>query len=204
MTNIFLKEQLEKPPHSQTKTNESFNFKKYKTYNVTKILDIVESFDKEWHLETIRQDMFDVHKSTFSYFVYDHTTNWVVGDKYKTVCLSKNKKLISLLTPIIKDLEQTHDGRVAKVLFIKLDKNKDVLPHKDSFDYANSVRRHHIPIVTDESVFFVVDNEMISMLAGECYEINNSKIHSASNESFKERINLLIDIFPNKYFEEFD
>lgn len=202
MTVSFLEQELAKPPHSQTKINEPFNFKKYKTYDTSKILEIVQRFDEEWSIETIRQKMFDVHKNTHSYFVYDHTTNWIVGDGYKTVLVSQNKELVFLLDPIIKDLEQIHKGRVAKVLFIRLDKNKDVLEHKDSFDYANSVRRHHIPIVTNDSVYFTVDNEKVLMLQGECYEINNSKMHSALNKSDEYRINLLVDIFPDKYFKE--
>ena len=35
MSNIFLEEQLKKPPHSQTKINEDFNFKKHLDYEKT-------------------------------------------------------------------------------------------------------------------------------------------------------------------------
>jgi aspartyl/asparaginyl beta-hydroxylase (cupin superfamily) len=42
------------------------------------------------------------------------------------------------------------------------------------------------------------------MVTGECLEINNSKIHEAVNKSDNERVHLLIDIFPNKYFEEIE
>ena len=202
MSNIFLEEQLNKPPHSQTKINEDFNFKKHLDYDVSKIYEIIENFTDEWNIQTIRQEMFDFHKNTHSYFIYDHTTNWIVGDSYQTVCVSGNQELLDAISPIISDLEKIHEGRVAKVLLIKLSKGEDVLPHSDSFDYANSVRRHHIPIITNESVYFKVGKESKIMLAGECWEINNSKIHETVNESDSERVHLLIDIFPNKYFEE--
>lgn len=203
MNNKFLEKQLKKPANSQTKEHEPFNFKMHKLYNVSDIANLVDKFDKEWKIDTIRQEMFPVHKNTFSYFIYDHTTNWVVGDEYKAVLVSGLTNLVSLIDPIIKDLEEIHNGRVAKVLLIKLSKGQDVLPHRDNFDYANSVRRHHIPIITNELVSFTVEQESIRMLAGECWEINNSKVHSADNQSDIPRVHLLIDIFPNKYFKEF-
>lgn len=202
MNNHFLKEQLKKPPHSQTKINEDFNFKKHLDCDVSKISKIIENFTDEWNLQTIRQEMFDVHKNTQSYFIYDHTSNWVVGDSYQTVCISDNREILDAISTTVSDLEKIHKGRVAKVLLIKLSKGEDVLPHSDSFDYANSVRRHHIPIITNEHVYFKVGEESKIMLTGECWEINNSKIHEAVNESDSERVHLLIDIFPNKYFEE--
>jgi aspartyl/asparaginyl beta-hydroxylase (cupin superfamily) len=202
MSNIFLEEQLNKPPHSQTKINEDFNFKKHLDYDVSKIYEIIENFTDEWNIQTIRQEMFDVHKNTHSYFIYDHTTNWIVGDSYQTVCVSGNQELLDAISPIISDLEKIHEGRVAKVLLIKLSKGEDVLPHSDSFDYANSVRRHHIPIITNEHVCFKVGEESRVILTGECLEINNSKIHEVINESDSDRVHLLIDIFPNRYFKE--
>ena len=37
------------------------------------------------------------------------------------------------------------------------------------------------------------------MKVGECWEINNSLLHSVENNGKTERIHLLVDILPNKF-----
>ena len=40
------------------------------------------------------------------------------------------------------------------------------------------------------------------MATGECWEINNTRLHSVENNSDIDRVHLLIDIMPNKYLEK--
>jgi aspartyl/asparaginyl beta-hydroxylase (cupin superfamily) len=43
---------------------------------------------------------------------------------------------------------------------------------------------------------FGVGDEEINMAVGDCWEINNSKIHYVNNYSEVDRIHLLVDILP--------
>ena len=86
---------------------------------------------------------------------------------------------------------------MGKVTLIKLLDNKNVLPHRDYGDYLGFVRRFHIPIVTNKDVLFGIETTLQHMAVGECWEINNSKIHFVKNNSNETRIHLLIDIMPN-------
>ena len=109
-------------------------------------------------------------------------------------------ELYTLVEPIIRDLEEIHNGKVAKCLFIKLPIGKVVYEHCDSGDYFNAVRRHHIAIQTNPDTFFRIDGEKKNMLIGDCWEINNMKLHFVENNGDTDRIHLLIDIFPNDIF----
>jgi aspartyl/asparaginyl beta-hydroxylase (cupin superfamily) len=71
-----------------------------------------------------------------------------------------------------------------------------VSEHTDKGDYLSTVRRFHIPIITNDLVSYTVNGERVHMKQGECWEINNLKSHSVLNESDTDRVHLLIDIFP--------
>jgi aspartyl/asparaginyl beta-hydroxylase (cupin superfamily) len=181
-----------------SKFDEEFNFNLIKKYEVSEILNILESFNDEWLINTHRQNQLDkTHQYTQSFFVKITVGNWQIGKKLATVNVCKNKKLLELTLPIIKDLEEYHNGKAATVMYVKLLPEKNISSHKDSGDYLENVRRHHIPIKTNNLVSFNVGDESINMTAGECWEINNIKTHFVVNDGNEERIHLIVDILPN-------
>jgi len=178
------------------KFDENFSYKYINKYNVEKIIDIVKNFDQEWLIEMERQKSAIVHENSHSYFIYDHTRQWTVGDPYKTVLKSDNQELVSLVQPIINDLEKIHNGKVGMAVLIKLRKNSPVWAHRDYLDYLNTARRHHLAIITDPKTLFMVDGEFKNLEVGDCWEINNNKIHAVYNDANIDRVHLMIDIIP--------
>jgi len=177
-------------------SNNSFNFIKHKNYNVDKIKSIVETFDQEWRINVERQTRNDTHGNTLSYFAYETDLHWRKGQPYVVDQKSFNQDLIDALEPIILDLEKTHNGKRGQVLIIKLLSGSIIKKHKDSGQYLMSARRHHIPLITSDNTVFGVGDEEINMAVGDCWEINNSKIHYVNNYSEVDRIHLLVDILP--------
>lgn len=180
------------------KTLENFNFKKHSIYDVDKIKEHIFNFSDQWLLDTSRQDNYDVHKDTVSYFINRANLQWKSGESFITKQESDDAGLINLLEPIIKNLEEIHNGIRGMVLLIKLKAKQNIAIHFDSGDYLMLSRRNHIPIITSDNVFFGVGDEKISMQAGECWEINNSRPHFVENNSDIDRVHLLIDIMPNE------
>jgi hypothetical protein len=180
------------------KTLEDFNFKRHNSYSVEEIKKYIDGFSTEWFMNTSRQDNYHVHKDTNSYFVYTANLQWKSGDEFVVEQTSSNKRLLELLEPIISDLEKLQDGIRGMVLLIKLKAGQDIAHHHDSGDYLMFSRRNHIPVVTSDDVFFGVGDDKVKMGAGECWEINNSRIHYVNNGSKIDRVHLLIDIMPNK------
>jgi hypothetical protein len=192
------------------KENEDFNYKLFATFNVDNILSNIKSFNNEWLIYTERQDALynerrNPHLYTNTYIIQDHPLTWKFGSKINSII--KDHHLINTMSEIIKTLEEDVVGKVARVLLVKLSAGKDVTEHVDSGDYLSTVRRYHIPIITNDSVFYTVNSETINMKKGECWEINNLKPHSVLNNSNEDRIHLLIDILPEYSFrstENFD
>jgi hypothetical protein len=179
------------------KEEEDFNLRKHAQYDVSEIKKYVENFTDEWLLDTKRQEMSKIHKETNTYYVYKNNLMWNSGEEFVTKKISNDQVLLDLLEPIIKDLETIHNGVRGNVLLIKLTAKENISIHDDRGDYLMLSRRNHIPIITDGDVVFGVGSERVSMNLGECWEINNYRLHWVDNNSDIDRVHLLIDIMPN-------
>ena len=181
-----------------SKLTEDFDFIKHRVYDIDSIKNYVSSFFDEWFLDTSRQNTFETHKDTMSYFLYKANLDWQKNEIFFVSKETNDKNLLMLVEPIINDLEKIHDGLRGNVLFIKLKAMHNIREHKDEGSYLVSSRRHHIPIVTSNQTIFGVGSKKINMAIGECWEINNTRPHSVENTSSTDRIHLLVDIMPNK------
>jgi hypothetical protein len=185
-----------------TKINEDLNLKYYTTYDVSKLKEYVLGITDEWFIDTLKQQRFEVHKHTLSYFVYRHKMGWQPPQPFKSELKVSDQKLVDLIEPMIKDLEKIHDGVRGNVVIIKLMSGKDIGEHIDDGFYLVNTRRHHIPIITSEETTFTVSKDTVNMAEGECWEINNAKLHSVNNSKSKiDRVHLVIDIVPNRILE---
>lgn len=191
--------------YAPKKELEDFNFTFFKKFNIDFLVDTVKEFSDEWKIETSRQnqvykDRRNPHLFTNTYIVQDHALLWEFGSKPNPIL--KDEKIYNLIkAPIIEPLEKKVIGVAARILLIKLNAKSDVSTHTDGGDYLSTVRRYHIPIITNDEVFYVVNEEKIHMDKGECWEINNFKPHSVLNNGEEDRVHLLIDIMPRRYFE---
>lgn len=165
------------------------------------LLNILPEID--WEANALRQSSFNVHQNTNTVFITNtaQTKPWNGIDPLN-VSVS-NQKIFDISYPIIKELEERFDSKVARSMLIRLPAGKKILPHPDSGHYLMSVHRCHIPVKTNDAVMFTVNGNTINMKVGQGYEINNSKWHRVENDGTTDRIHLLIDLIPNDYtFEE--
>lgn len=180
---------------------EKFKFKQYESYDIAEIKKYVKKFSDEWFFDTTRQETYSIHKNTMSYFLYEADLDWVADTPYIVEQKSNDEVLLAMVEPIVKSLEELHNGKRGQVLFIKLPGKNNIPKHHDDGDYLMSARRHHVPIITNKKTIFGVSNETVNMQEGECWEINNSKMHYVTNDSTVDRIHLLIDIMPNEFIK---
>lgn len=179
---------------------ENFNFIFHKRYDIKEISSHVQEFDQEWLENTFRQNATypnrrNPHLYTNTFTVQDHSIDWEFGNKIESTVLDQSS--LSLVSNIVKDLEEFCNGVSGRILFIKLLANSDVTEHTDKGDYLSTVRRFHIPLITNDRVSYTVNGETVHMREGEAWEINNLKPHSVLNNGNEDRVHLLIDIFPN-------
>jgi hypothetical protein len=178
---------------------KDFNFIQHSKYDISVLKNIVEKLDKEWEENTSRQEKTYSQKDTQSINIVDFSLQWTPGSTYDPKFVLNNTNLFHEINLIIKDLENKLDGKVGRVLLTKLLPNKKISQHKDYQRYLVLNNRCHIPIITNEKVNFIVGEESINMKEGDCWEINNARVHSVINDSDQDRIHLIVDIISNSY-----
>lgn len=180
--------------------NSDFTLRVTGNYDVSKIQDLVLEYSSiKWEEDQTRQNAApDVHNETNAIVVREISNSWSKGEPFEPNTVTSDQRLLDLIDPIIKDHELMYDGIVGKVVFIKLPAGGRVNDHYDNGDYLSMVRRHHVPILTNELVKFRVANNVVNMKPGECWEINNSKMHGVVNLGSTDRVHMLFDIMPRE------
>lgn len=178
----------------------NFNFKKIGDLNVSllkeKLLNINENI---WKESQIRQKNFQPHIHTETIELMwdleslDSNKPGKKSTHYQTFEIDG---LLENLKTIYSD--SYGEGDFIRVLLVKLKKNSNIALHIDTTDSLDLCRRTHIPVITNDMVFFTVHNETKVLREGEIWEINNTKPHSVQNESEFDRIHFIIDYLQKK------
>lgn len=86
------------------------------------------------------------------------------------------------------------------VRLLRLAAGAIIKPHTDNeLGYEDGCFRIHIPVITNPEVEFILDNERIPMIEGECWYINANFTHSVANKGKEDRIHLVIDGIRNEW-----
>lgn len=172
-----------------------FNFNYIGHCDVSELKTKISEINYEvWGENQYRQDTFDAHKYTETIdLVWDANSlfNNTVGEIKKNYYDFEIEKLLHIIKPLYENFYGF--GDFIRIIFTKLKSNSEIKPHVDNGHSLSICKRTHIPIVTNELVYFKVDNETINMKEGEIWEINNQKIHSVVNKSNIDRVHLIID-----------
>lgn len=86
------------------------------------------------------------------------------------------------------------------VRLLRLSVGSIIKPHKDHrMGYENDNFRIHIPIITNDQVTFILDDEKLQLLPGQCWYINANFTHAVSNFGIEDRVHLVIDLERNPW-----
>lgn len=99
-----------------------------------------------------------------------------------------------------KEIIDSFEFEKTTVRLLRLAAGAVIKPHTDNcLGYEDGNFRIHIPIITNESVEFILDNERLLMNEGECWYINANFTHSVANKGDVDRIHLVIDGIRNEW-----
>ncbi len=85
---------------------------------------------------------------------------------------------------------------VVRLLFLPA--GKIIGSHRDKNSWRNGYVRLHLPIVTNENVTMIIDDERKYMAPGELWFGDFSKMHSVENHSDLNRVHMVIDSYVNE------
>ncbi|MFD0861765.1 aspartyl/asparaginyl beta-hydroxylase domain-containing protein [Sungkyunkwania multivorans] len=107
------------------------------------------------------------------------------------------------LTSVVDTFRQ--HTKVTLVRLLRLAPNSVVKEHTDptlGLEVERSVIRLTIPIINGEGVSFYLNDTKVPMKPGECWYLKLTDPHKVINSGDTERVNLTIDMIPNKWFRD--
>src|SRR5262249_43142667 len=95
--------------------------------------------------------------------------------------------------PYIRQLLAALDAPWSEVRLRRLEGGRQIPEHYDNHYFWHSRLRLHVPVATDPSVRFYVEEQAVSMGAGECWLFDRQRVHHVENGSPGDRIHLVMD-----------
>lgn len=86
-------------------------------------------------------------------------------------------------------------GEFPRVMLARMPVGGVVQPHRDANPAARWPHKIHVPIQTNDHVYFYVDGVEYQMTEGEAVELNNIGVHSVENRGDCDRIHLIFEYF---------
>lgn len=157
------------------------------------------SYKDEWLKDDSRQKSYETHKHTEAIKLVSSPYDWSPGERMEVQYSDHQlQKMSSMeIDNIYTYLEDIYCGRVIRSEIVKLKAMSSVRKHVDGGVSLSYGRRVHVPVITNEEVFFTVSNNTVNMKMGQLYEINNSLPHAVENNSLYDRVHIIIDIMPD-------
>ena len=150
--------------------------------------------EKTWHGGD-REKVYEVHKATQSLLLIHDSDFRHFKPTYHDLYKDFKKELAPIFDAISK--RYNNDGYIVRCLFARLAAGSKIDTHTDGLYSLLKCHRIHIPIITNDQVFFTIGGESKVLGEGEMWEINNSTLHGVDNKSDQDRIHLIIDWVPN-------
>ena len=159
--------------------------------------------EQEWLENQVRSKRYEVHKDTqFIGLVFDEDFRHM-----KATRLPALNRFLDALKPILSQVAEYYEtspefqakfaqpvrGYFVRISLAKLLAGGQITEHRDlNFSLTHS-HRVHIPIITNDQVWFHVGEEKRNLKAGEIIEINNRRFHHVENLSDQDRVHIIMD-----------
>jgi len=148
---------------------------------------------KQWDDWDHRQNTYPIHSGTKTFPLVWSSLESI---SLPTVLMNTDSSSVKLAQPFIAFLENLYDGMVYKAMFTLLPEGGKIPPHIDTGEALLSIRRCHLVVTAEDGVNFMVGDENNYFAPGTLFELNNSRLHSVTNNSDAPRVHLIVDILP--------
>lgn len=164
------------------------------------VLDLTE---EQWDSFSIRQRRYEVHQHTQTIgLVYDLDFRHSHPTRLPTFKIFE-AALSPALYMAADHFEETETakrlikenglGYFIRASLVRLKAGCSIAEHQDlNFSLTHS-HRIHLPVITNDEVWFTVGSETINMREGQLFEINNRRKHSVHNKGSEDRDHLILD-----------
>ena len=163
-------------------------------FNVEKILEEIHQFNKEAY--------YDIYNTSVELkTLWSKHLIMPVGGPYKAPEFLPNEALQKC--PYLLTVLETFQCKKETFRIHTLDAKAHIRPHRDiGYCFEQGKIRLHIPLVTNDQVQLLVNNERINMQPGECWYCNFNEVHEVKNDSDQPRTHLIMDCVVNDWMKD--
>jgi hypothetical protein len=104
----------------------------------------------------------------------------------------------SVLEPVLRAATTDYGyarGIFPRVMLARMPVGGVILPHRDANPAARWPHKIHVPILTNDQVFFRVDGHAFQIAEGEAVELNNMGVHAVENRGETDRVHLIFEYY---------
>ena len=164
-----------------------------------RVIEITDPGQWDWYQS--RQERFKTHKATKTIRLrYPEEDDF---QRFNRTCDSsflKNWPALEIYKDFIDEyleiLGRHYQFTEWIAILTKLTARRGIPLHRDHGQWLSNCHRIHMPVVTNDQVFFTVGESTINMQRGVFHEIDNRNTHQVRNASSEDRIHLIIDLLP--------
>lgn len=180
------------------------NFRRIGSANIDPIRVLVEELDpQQWETEAIRQQRYEAHRDTrIIPLVHDYDFRHTQPTRHPALetfgpvirhVLGTTADYFDKSEKGEKLIEKHGLGYFIRCNLVQLLPGGEITEHRDMNFSLTHAHRVHVPIITNDKVWFTVGGETLNIPDGEIYEINNRRPHSVVNEGDEPRVHLIMD-----------
>jgi len=108
-----------------------------------------------------------------------------------------------IISPVLNQITKPYgytNGEFPRIMFAKMPAGAKIKRHIDAAPAAKFPHKIHVPLFTNDEVFFYVETSSrkthkLHMVEGYGYEVNNNTYHWAENNGDKDRIHLIFEYY---------
>jgi hypothetical protein len=175
-------------------------FKHHGKVNMEPLAAAITAADESvWNEYVERQKSYEVHEQTRSIvLLFAEVSKWPECEVSQQPGWARFSELAVPVMHEIIGKWYPPGGTIIRAMAARLLAGGRIVPHRDAHPSFAAGHRIHVPITTNPRVRFMIDGRPCPMEIGQCYEINNQKVHSVMNKGETDRINFIFDYVPRK------
>ena len=105
------------------------------------------------------------------------------------------EKYYPLISPILEIFKQHYDYNFHASFLSRVKPQGKIDIHRDVGEFLERCHRIHVPIQTNEDVFYYIDGKEYNWIRGKSYEFDNTLQHGVFNRSSEYRIHLVVNLY---------
>jgi hypothetical protein len=180
------------------------NFRRVGGANIEPIKSLLANVDPgQWQSQAKHPQLYEAHRNTQAILLV-HDSDYRHTNPTRQPAL---ELFLPVIRPVLGVAADNYDqsqkgtelrkkfglGYFIRANFVRLMPGEAIVEHRDmNFSLAHA-HRIHVPIITNDQVWFTVGGEVLNIPEGEIYEINNRRSHSVRNEGDQPRVHLVLD-----------